>query len=269
MQLNTLSDLEFAKLQRLIFDIAGIHLAPSKKVMVAGRLAKRLKSRGLSSYGEYCRLLLSGEDRAELQLAVDLLTTNETYFFREPKHFEFLRDQILVRRKPGQPFRVWSAACSSGEEPYSVAMLLADQLGEADWRVVASDLSTQVLAKARNGVYPVAAAEKIPPAYLKRYCLKGVGEQEGRLLVDRPLRERIEFRQINLNEPLPRLDSFDVIFLRNVMIYFQAATKAQVVARVAERLKPGGHLFIGHSESLHGLTRDLQPVQPAVYRRPA
>ena len=264
-----LGDREFAMLQRLMFDVAGIHIAATKKVMVAGRLAKRLKARNMSSYSEYCRLLASGTDQAELQCAIDLLTTNETYFFREPKHFEFLSERVLAQHRPGQPFRVWSAACSSGEEPFSVAMLLADRLGETDSRVLASDLSTQVLAKASTGLYPIGAAERIPQAFLKRYCLKGVGEQDGTLLIGRELRQRVEFRQINLNMPLPRLGPFDVIFLRNVMIYFPVDVKKQVVARVAEQLKPGGFLFIGHSESLHGLDHGLESVQPAIYRRPA
>lgn len=266
MQVPVLNDQEFAQFQRLIFDIAGIHLAPAKKVMVAGRLGRRIRAHNLTSFGDYFRLIQQRED--ERQLAVDLLTTNETYFFREPKHFEFLRGRILPGLRRGEPLRVWSAACSSGEEPYSIAMLLAAELGMSGWELLASDISTQVLAKARGGLYPMSRTELIPRDYLQRFCLKGVGEQAGMLLVDKPLRERVGFRQLNLNNTLPSLPPFDLVWLRNVMIYFQLDTKREVVRRVAQQLKPGGYLFIGHSESLNGLDVGLELVQPSIYRRP-
>lgn len=268
-QAPTLNDQEFVLFQRLLFDIAGIHLAPAKKVMLAGRLGRRIRAHNLASYGEYYKLLEQEQD--ELQIAVDLLTTNETYFFREPKHFDFLREQILPEHPRGQPFRVWSAACSSGEEPYSLAMLLQDRLGpSANWEVLASDISTQVLAQAQRGIYPMSRAALLPLTYKHQYCLKGVGEQDGMLLVDKAVRQRVQFRQINLNQPLPGgLGSFDLLLLRNVMIYFQLETKREVVQRIVEQLKPGGYLFIGHSESLHGINSELRLVQPAIYRKPA
>lgn len=267
MQALSLDDQEFALFQRLLSDIAGIHLAPAKKVMLAGRLGRRVRARNLSSYGDYYKLL--EQERDELQVAVDLLTTNETYFFREPKHFDFLRDNILPQHRRGQPFRVWSAACSSGEEPYSLAMLLLDRLGSSTWEVLASDLSTKVLAKAQRGIYPMHRATLLPPEYKRKYCLKGIGEQDGMLLVDQAVRQRVQFRQVNLNHPLPSgLGSFDLIVLRNVMIYFQMDTKREVVRRIVEQLKPGGYLFIGHSESLHGIDSSLKLVQPAIYRKP-
>jgi chemotaxis protein methyltransferase CheR len=263
-----LQDKEFAQFQRLLLDMTGIHLAPAKKVMLAGRLNRRIRAHNLASYGDYFKLLLQRQD--ELQLAVDLLTTNETYFFREPRHFEFLKDRILPLRPRGQPFRVWSAACSSGEEPYSVAMLLADQLGQSGWEILASDISAQMLERAERAIYPLNRASLLPPPYKRQYCLKGIGEQEGMLLVDQCLRQRVRFRQINLNSALPGdLGRFDLVLLRNVMIYFQMETKRQVVQRIAQQLKPGGYLFIGHSESLHGIDSSLQLVQPAVYRKPA
>lgn len=262
----SLSDSEFADFQQMIFSIAGISMSPAKKALVAGRLAKRLKHHGLGSYGAYFRMLSQQQD--EMQIAVDLLTTNETYFFREPKHFDFLRDKVLPRHPHGRVFRVWSAACSSGEEPYTLAMLLADKLGDAPWEVFGSDISTQVLDKARRGLYPMERARGIPPALLRAHCLKGVGSQEGQLLVDPALRKRVAFSQINLNEPLPEVGEFDVIFLRNVMIYFQAETKRQVVARLLAKLRPGGIFIVGHSESLNGLTQGLEMVAPSVYRKP-
>lgn len=268
MQVSTLSDQDFGEFQRLLYRLAGISLSPAKKALVCGRLAKRLKHHSLDSYRDYLRLLTSGREPEELQTALDLLTTNETYFFREPKHFEFLQ-QILAERRPGAPFRVWSAACSSGEEPFSIAMLLADRLGEAPWEILASDISTRVLERARSGLYAMERAQHIPQRYLKEYCLRGVGSQDGRFLIDRRLRARVNFRQINLNETLPQLGEFDVVFLRNVMIYFDTDTKARVVQRIAATLKRGAHLLIGHSESLNGVTDALAVVRPSVYRKQA
>lgn len=269
MQAPTLQDHEFAQFQQLLFNIAGIHLAPAKKVMLAGRLGRRLRAHNLSSYGDYYKML--EQQRDELQVAVDLLTTNETYFFREPKHFDFLRDTILPQHPRGQALRVWSAACSSGEEPYSVAMLLLDQLGAAaSWELLASDLSTKVLEQAQRGIYSMHRTDLLPTPYKRKYCLRGTGEQEGMLLVDKVVRQRVKFQQVNLNHPLPSsLGSFDLILLRNVMIYFQMDTKREVVQRIVQQLKPGGYLFIGHSESLHGIDSGLQLVQPAIYRKPA
>lgn len=264
---GSLTDREFAQFQGWVHRAAGIHLSPAKKALVCGRLGKRLKHYGLGSYGEYFRLLSEGRQPQEAQIALDLLTTNETYFFREEKHFALLRDRILPERRPGKVFRIWSAACSSGEEPYSLAMLLADQLASAPWEILASDISTRVLERARSGHYAIERAAKIPAAYLKAYCLKGVGHQDGSFLVERSLRARVDFRQINLNETLPAIGEFDVIFLRNVMIYFEAETKRRVVDRLAPKLRPGGYLVIGHSESLNGVSEELRQICPSVYRK--
>src|SRR3569623_1079060 len=229
MNTPALTDQEFMQFQKLIYRIAGIHMSPVKKPLVTGRLAKRLNQYGLRSYGEYFKLLNSGSHPAALQMAVALLTTNETYFFREPKHFEFLQKTILPSHTRTRPIRVWSAACSSGQEPYSVAMTLADLLGDSPWDVLASDISTRVL--------------------------------------DSKLRQRIKFAQINLNESLPRMETLDLIFLRNVMIYFDAEVKRKVVRQLVETLKPGGYLFIGHSESLNGIYDGIAPIAPAIYRK--
>jgi chemotaxis protein methyltransferase CheR len=265
----TLSDKEFTQFRTMIYDIAGISMSPAKKPLVSGRLAKRVKHHNLSSYDAYFQLLMKNGGDGELQMAIDLLTTNETYFFREPKHFDFLRDRILPERKPGKPFRLWSAASSSGEEPYSIAMLLADVLGESPWEIIGSDISSRILERARSGLYAMERAEDIPKHYLTRYCLKGTGTHDGKFLVAKELRNRIQYRQVNLNEPLPKMGEFDVIFLRNVMIYFDMETKRQVVSRMIPLLSPGGHLIIGHSESLNGVTDELKVVMPSVYRKPA
>lgn len=264
-----ISDQEFALFQRLIYKLAGIHLSEAKKVLLVGRLGKRLKALQLASFGEYYRLLASGQHPDELQTMVDLLTTNETYFFREPKHFEFLRDEILHKYRDTAPFRIWSAASSTGEEAYTLAMLLAEYLPTNDWRVFGSDISTQVLAKARRGHYPLERNEGIPPAFLKKYCLKGVRSQAGTFLIAAALRARVEFRQINLTQPIdPAIGEFQAIFLRNVMIYFDLATKTKVIHHLLPRLMPGGHLFIGHSETLSGIATPLVMVRPTIYRKP-
>jgi chemotaxis protein methyltransferase CheR len=268
--MNTITDHEFGSFQRFIFEAAGITLSPAKKALVSGRLSKRLQAHQLSSYGEYFELLSSGRAAGEVQTAVDLLTTNETYFFREPKHFELLRELATAAgaASRSQPFRVWSAASSTGEECYSIAMVLADVMGSTAWEVVGTDISTRVLQRARAGHYPMERARNIPPAYLKRFCLKGQGDQEGTLLVERGLRSRVSFAQVNLNTELPRLGSFDIVFLRNVMIYFNGDTKRHVVARVLSLLKPGGHFCIGHSESLNDISTAVEQVAPSIYRKP-
>lgn len=265
---TTITDQEFNSFQRFIFDAAGITLSSAKKALVCGRLSKRLQQRNLRSYAEYFQLLSSGKDAEEVQTAIDLLTTNETYFFREPKHFDLLRQRALADRDAPGSFRVWSAACSSGEEPYSIAMTLEDSLGSRSWEVIGSDISLRVLQKARVGHYPMTRAKQVPPAYLRRFCLRGTGAQEGTLLVDKALRSRVQFMQINLNDTLPKIGAFDVIFLRNVLIYFNAETKRSVVARLLSALKPGGYFLIGHSETLNDVSNAVQQISPSIYRKP-
>lgn len=264
--METITDSEFRQFQSFIFDAAGISLAPAKKALVSGRLAKRLRACQLDSYGAYFALVSSDAHRAERQIAIDLLTTNETYFFREPKHFDFLGTVASEVRAP--VFRTWSAACSSGEEAYSIAMVLADRLAGRPFEVVGTDISTRMLQAAQRGHYPDIRARQMPVDYRKRFCLRGTGAQEGTLLVERGLRQQVRFAQANLVVPLPDLGRFDVVFLRNVMIYFDAATKREVVQRVSSLLRPDGYLCIGHSESLHDLGVDLIPVSPSIFRKP-
>lgn len=263
-----LTDHEFRQFQEMIFSIAGISMAPAKKQLVGGRLAKRVKHHGVRSYGDYFRLLMKPESRDELQIAVDLLTTNETYFFREPGHFEFLRNRALPEMKGRPAVRIWSGACSSGEEPYSLAMTLAECAGSQPWEITASDICTRVLEKARSGHYAMERADDSPRSYLSRYCLKGVDSQQGTFLIDRSLRRRIQFMQINLNSSLPKLGEFDIIFLRNVLIYFDMETKRRVVQRMLPHLRKGGYFVVSHSESLHGIIESLEMVMPSVYLKP-
>jgi len=262
-----ITDQEFAQFQKFIFESAGITLSPAKKALVSGRLARRLDLHNSGSYGDYFRLLSSGKVPQEVQMAIDLLTTNETYFFREQKHFDFLRQK--VRTFPiSQPLRIWSAAGSTGEEAYSIAMLLEDVRGTYPWEVMASDISARVLQRARAGHYPMERARHVSQDYLRRFCLKGEGEQDGTMLVEKSLRNKVKFLQVNLNEPLPNIGAFDVVFLRNVLIYFNAETKRRVVERVLSVLQPGGWLLIGHSESLHGVNDAVHTVAPSIYRKP-
>jgi len=233
--------------------------------MVSSRLAKRLTYHGLSSYGQYFQLATSPQYPDEYQMMVNMLTTNETYFFREPKHFEFFRDHILKSWR-GDNFRVWSAASSTGEEAYTLAMVMAETLGMRKWDILGSDLSTKVLKAASNGVYLMDRLEQMNPGLLEKYCLRGVRSQSGFFRVDEKLRARTRFEQINLMKPLPAsVGKFDVIFLRNVLIYFDRATKKHVVERIASALKPGGYFFISHSESLHRVTDHLEMIKPSIF----
>jgi chemotaxis protein methyltransferase CheR len=262
-----ITDAEFAQFQRFIFDEAGITLASSKKALVMCRLGKRLAQHQLASFGAYFNFLMSGQHPDEVQTAVDLLTTNETYFFREIKHFDFLREQALTVRNRASPYRVWSAASSSGEEAYSIAMVLADCLQSTPWEVLGTDISSHVLRGAMRALYAMEQARLMPLEYLHRFCLKGSGEYEGRLLIEHDLRERVLFRHLNLNTPLPNVGLFDLVFLRNVMIYFSTETKREVVSRVISTIKPGGYFCIGHSENLNGITDAVSFVEPSIYRK--
>ncbi len=265
MQMPPLGDREFQRLQHLMAEVSGIRMADHKRSLVAGRLMKRLRHFSLSSYGDYLDLLASDAYKSERRLVIDLLTTNETYFFREPKHFQFLGPWLASRRGP---LRLWSAACSSGEEPYTLAMVAAENVAGNDWSILASDLSQRMLEKAAAGIYDLSQAQHFPPGWLHRHCLKGIGEQEGSFRVAAKLRERVTFRELNLTHPLPeQLGPFDAIFLRNVLIYFEAKEKCAIVGRLIQRLRDDGLLFIGHAESLHGLDLPVRSVQPSVYRR--
>jgi len=264
----SISNEDFFRIRDYLQKQVGIQLTPAKKQMVASRLARRLRHYNLSSYGDYFQQVIDGTLENERQVMLNLLTTNETYLFREPAHFEFLCEGILASWKRGRLFRAWSAASSSGEEAYSIAMVVADHLGEAPWEIVGSDVSTRMLAAARKGHYSRERTQYIPEAYLQKYCLKGVRAQSGTLLIDKRLRQRVQFRHINLNAPLPEdTGQFDVIFLRNVLIYFDAPTRQEIVKRLLSRLRPGGHFFVSHTETITGISNQLEPAAASVYRK--
>ena len=267
MALRPISNAEFAQFQRFIYDSAGITMSDAKRALVSGRLAKRVAAHQLERYGDYFALLKSGQRPEEVQMAVDLLTTNETYFFRESKHFDLLRSQAQLASQQSKSLRFWSAASSSGEEAYTAAMVLAEAMPTTPWDILGTDISARVLESARRGLYPLERGRHIPPAYLQRYCRKGSGRYDGYFLIDRALRSRVIFRQVNLNAPLPELGLFDVVFLRNVLIYFNLETKRAVVSRVLANVKLGGYFCIGHSESLNDINQSVKMVAPATYRK--
>lgn len=265
-----LDDADLSLFQALFKRHIGLHLTREKKALLVSRLTRRLGELKLTSFRDYYQIISASGQRArgELQYAVDLITTNETRFFREASHFTYLRDSAASASRH-RPFHVWSAACSSGEEAFSIAMALEDVLGsKAPWQVVGSDISQRMLHKARRGLYPMTRCRHIPPAYLRRHCLRGQYEYEGQLLVDRDIRERVSFGQLNLTALPDGLGPFDVIFLCNVLIYFDLSTRKQVVEAVLRSLRPGGLLMVGLAESLHGVSAALRNVGPAVYRKP-
>lgn len=265
-----ITDAEFKRLSGLLHDRTGIAMSDAKKMLVIGRLSKRLAALGLDTFTQYHRYVTDAAHADEMQFMVDLLTTNETYFFREPQHFDFLRQEILPAVGPGHAFRAWSAAASVGAEAYTIAMVLADRFGlGGPWDILGTDINGAVLEQARRGHYAMAEAAKIPMDCLKKYCLKGKGPQAGTFLIDPRLRQHVVFEQMNLNAGSPRkVGDFDVIFLRNVLIYFDLPTKRRVIGNLVPSLKRGGYLIVGHAESLNGITDAVTQVKPTIYRRP-
>jgi chemotaxis protein methyltransferase CheR len=271
---------ELRRLRKIVYDEAGIFLPDSKRALVEARLGKRIRELGLSSYDEYCTLLSSsgqGRER-ELVLMLDRITTNETCFFREDKHFELLERTVLPRwaalgNAGARPRRVraWSAACSTGEEPYSLAMCLLSALpSERGWsvEVLGSDISTRVLDRARGATWPMDRAKEIPDRHLKRFMLRGFGAHEGELRCGPELRSAVQLARINLNSPpYAGMGQLDLIFCRNVLIYFDAESRARVIDALIDRLSPTGILFVGHSEGLHSVTRRVNLIAPSVYVR--
>jgi chemotaxis protein methyltransferase CheR len=250
--------------------VSGIRLTEAKRQLVIGRLQKLARERGMDSLDQYVQTVVKEGVGDEFTRVVDKLTTNETYFFREPAHFEYLSgllEQRTLTSTPGHELRIWSGASSSGEEVYSIAMLLADKVGATGWQVLGTDLSTAMVRACERALYPLDRSHHIPPAYLKRFCLRGEGEFDGHLLIKRELRARTRFCTANLMQQLPDIGQFDVVFLRNVLIYFDPDAKREIVQRVVGQLRPGGYLFTGHAESINGQQLGLRMLRPAVYQR--
>jgi len=261
-----LSENEFITIQKLIFQEVGIDLPMSKKLLVQSRLLKRLLHYKFDSYLEYIRLVqINAQERIEM---INLITTNETYFFREIEHFEYLQKNIIPKHPFKTLFRFWSAAASVGAEAYSVAMLLDKSMAKSDWEVVGTDINTEVIKKARIGLYPEKWADKIPVELKKEYCLRGRGKYEGQFLMDRKLVDNMKFMVGNLLNHNNEVGKFDVIFLRNVLIYFDDDTKQTVVDNVLQNLKVGGYFFISLTENLNMIkTPTLKSVATSIYQK--
>lgn len=259
----------------LLYEEAGIALNTTKRNMVSARLGKRLRALNLETFDEYLAYLNTpiGRQR-ELDEFVDVMTTNKTEFFRERSHYDTLINTVLPAMKPtlanGDAFSVWSAGCSTGEEPYSLAMLLYDQFlcVENSYSVFATDICRKVLSHAEAAVYAEETIKPVPTALSQRFLLRGKGHQHGRFRVAPEIRRMVQFDRLNLMDDIFGIDRlFHAIWCRNVMIYFDTPTKIELTRKLCRQLVPGGFLFVGHSESLNGLSDSLQPVVPAVYRK--
>jgi chemotaxis protein methyltransferase CheR len=263
------TDAEFRMFSDVIEREAGIHLSASKRALLHGRLVKRIRDLGMRTFSEYHERV-ARDEAGELQKMLDCIVTNETSFFREPAHFAYLERAILPAwiSAPPRTIRVWSAGCATGEEPFSIAMALLHALPKTfSIEITATDISMRALDVARHATWSIERADQIPKPLLKRFMLHGIGEQAGKLRASRELRELIRLERLNLNGDAYPTGPFDLVFCRNVLIYFAAPRKHAVVGRLAERLAPGGHLFLGHAESVHGFAERLRCVQPTIYER--
>ncbi len=271
-----LGDAEFRFMRDFVYQHLGISLGEHKRQLVQGRLARRLRALRLPDYAAYCELLRSEPD-AELGELASVISTNVTSFFREPHHYELLENELLPawlkhKRRDGDRLRIWSAGCSTGEEPYALAMVLAEALEKhgasgIDARILATDLSPQALEAASNGVYALDKLGGISEERRRRWMRRGSGQYEGYACVHPRLRELVTVKPLNLLHDWPMRGPFDAIFCRNVVIYFDQPTKQKLFSRYAALLPAGGHLFLGHSESLHGISDDFDLIGRTVYRK--
>jgi chemotaxis protein methyltransferase CheR len=260
---------EFHQISELAHRRFGLDLKRGKEALVASRLGKKLRKLGFQTFAEYHRHVLADPTGDALIELIDALTTNHTSFLRERSHFEFLARAVNEEFKAAPAIRIWSAACSSGEEPYSIAMCLSDAMAATparSFQILATDISTRVLDTARRGVYPVTRFDDVPEPWRRSYLLRGQGESQGFFKIKPQLAERIEFARLNLIEPFPPRAPFHVIFCRNAMMYFDKMTQQNIVQRYSTCLERGGYLFVGHSESLTSIEHGLHYVRPATYR---
>jgi len=267
----------FDVIARMIHRLAGISLAPHKVEMVYSRLARRLRDLRLPDFDAYCALLESEQGTREVNFLVNALTTNLTSFFRESHHFDHLRDTVLpeIRARQAQEshprLRVWSAGCSSGPEPYTIAMVLASSMPDLrrwDARILATDIDTNMVETAKRGTYAADSAQSIPPSLRERFARRTRGEDgEAKIVMEDELKRLITFKPLNLLEPWPMKGPFDAIFCRNVLIYFDRVGRTQVIENFARLLAPDGFLYLGHSESLYGVSSSFRQSGPTIYRR--
>lgn len=263
-----LSDNEFQKVAKTVYRICGINLKHGKEALVRARLMKRLRLLEMSSFKEYLQYIESNEGRHELGAMIDVMTTNKTSFFREDDHFNYFSDTILPKLNKTR-MRFWSAACSSGEEPFSLAIVLEEKLPDLesrDVRILATDISTNILEKARRAVYNDTDLTDLQSASLRKYFVK-VGNNPAVYQVKGNVRKLVKFAMLNLMDPWPMRGCFDVIFCRNVMIYFDKPTQQKLINRFWDILEPGGYLFVGQSEGLSAISHKFKYLQPATYRK--
>lgn len=262
---------EFQRFRKLIYEESGISLSEQKRSLLVSRLSKRLRELGVATFAEYYDRLMEDANREEFTRMLDLISTNKTDFFREPGHFDFLRERILPELEPVKRIRIWSSACSTGEEPYTIAITLYEAVqvpAQWEFHILASDLSTRVLAKAAAGIYDSERVADVPEDVVRRHFLRGRGNSTGLVKVKSHLASIIRFRRINLmDEPFPIKTPLDLIFCRNVMIYFDRPTQEKLVNRFHRYLKPGGYLFIGHSESLQWVQHPFKSLAPTIYQK--
>jgi chemotaxis protein methyltransferase CheR len=260
-----LNDKEFKVFQKIIFDETGISLSDSKKMLVQSRLLKRIAFYKMNSFVDYLRYIqINKKEKIEM---INQITTNETYFFREMKHFEFI-EKLVKNMDIKSRLRIWSAASSVGAEAYSLAMVVDEYLRKDQWEIVGTDINTEVIKKARIGLYPESWVKKIPLKYRQKYCLKGKGNYEGEFLVDRKLITNIKFEKGNLLVKQEGIGKFDVIFLRNVLIYFNDEVKKQVIYNVLSNLKVGGYFIISLTEHLKNLNiKELVQLDSSIYQK--
>ena len=271
---SELRPVDFEKIRRLIYEKCGINLHEGKKELVRARLGKRLREGNFRSFSHYYNYVVTEEGAAELVRMIDSISTNLTYFFREDSHFQkltaILPNLLAASGNKGVPrLRIWSAACSTGEEPYSIAIKILETMSGTsnDVKILATDISTSVLKTAESGIYSAEKIKNIPAGLVKKYFQGGMGKWEGYFRVKNDIRERVQFKRFNLMQPPPQSVKFDVIFCRNVMIYFDKQTQSALVNRLCDSLVSDGYLFIGHSESLTGFNHRLKYIEPSVYRK--
>jgi chemotaxis protein methyltransferase CheR len=264
-----LTEKQFQKVSRLVYQLCGINLKDGKQALVRARLMKRLRALKMGSFDEYMKYIETSEGRRELSSMVDVMTTNKTHFFREQDHFIFLCETILPKLQ-GRRHRFWTAACSSGEESFSLAMLLRENISDIDLRdvkILATDISMRMLEKARNAVYSEDILRNVSPLLLQKYFTKIPGDSGWMYRVNDKVRSLVQLGWLNLMDPWPMKGPFTVIFCRNVMIYFDRPTQQRLIQRFWEILETGGYLFVGHSEGLSAVSHRFRYVQPAVYQK--
>lgn len=272
-QIVRLTDKEFFSLRDIVYLQCGINLTINKKVLLEGRLRKRIAALGLANYSAYCEHLQKPGSQQEIVEMIDAVSTNKTDFFREPGHFQFLNDVIIpnwVKENRHRTFNGWSSACSSGEEPYTLAMVLQDAAlrEKFDFSILATDISTKVLGKAVEATYPERLADTIPLEMRKRYLLRSKNTADPKIRIASSLRTKVQFKRLNLIQEIPSVTTrFDLILCRNVLIYFDKPTQEKVLQNLLTKLNPGGYLFIGHSESIFEMDLPVQTIRPTIFQK--